>query len=175
MPRQILLAHSDPHRTAILLAGLLATALGLSTALLAQTLSGPLGTSTTTTAPATSPATNTSLPTQPRPHPIRTPDTPSAPAPANPSAPLNARVGSGPIDAAANPGQRNITPRNTAPSGQALTATLPPPGDNVLVFKNNAWLPAQVVKREGNQVFIRYDGEGGASDEWVGPNRVRSR
>lgn len=171
MPHQILLAPPTPHRTPILLAGLLATALGISTALLAETIVGPLASPATTSAPATT----TALPTQPRPRPIRTPDTPNAPTPANPSAPLNARIGSGPIDATANPGQRNSAPRTSPPSGQALTTTLPPPGDNVEVFKNNAWLPAQVVKREGNQVFIRYDGEGGASDEWVGPNRVRSR
>lgn len=55
-------------------------------------------------------------------------------------------------------------------SGRAPAAV---PGAKVEVEWNGAWYPAEVLRTDGNQCLIRYDGYDSSWDEWVGPERMR--
>ena len=123
----------------------------------------------TTAASQTQPA-STSAPTTR----IAAPATPTrSSTTALPTGPINARIGGGPINGQV-PGTGTPNSATPNPSGQALN-TEAPQGDHVEVFKDNQWLPATVLKREGNRLYIQYYGRGDASNEWVGPDRVRAK
>jgi hypothetical protein len=47
-------------------------------------------------------------------------------------------------------------------------------GDRLEVHWGNKWWPANVVKVEANRAFVHYEGWSANSDEWVGPERMRS-
>ncbi len=46
-------------------------------------------------------------------------------------------------------------------------------GDKGQVLWKGTWYPATVLKANGDQCFIHYNGYGSNWDEWVGPDRIR--
>jgi hypothetical protein len=48
-------------------------------------------------------------------------------------------------------------------------------GDPVMVKWKGAWYPASVLKSQGGNFYIHYDGYDNSWDEWVGTNRIRAR
>jgi hypothetical protein len=48
-------------------------------------------------------------------------------------------------------------------------------GDAVMVKWKGKWYPASVLRAQGGQYYIHYDGYDNSWDEWVGHGRIRSR
>ncbi|OGQ47073.1 MAG: hypothetical protein A3H42_01250 [Deltaproteobacteria bacterium RIFCSPLOWO2_02_FULL_46_8] len=48
-------------------------------------------------------------------------------------------------------------------------------GDAVQVLWSGTWYPARVLKTKQDQLYIHYDGYDNSWDEWVGPDRYKSR
>ncbi len=46
-------------------------------------------------------------------------------------------------------------------------------GDSVQVKWKGTWYPAKILKAQGGQFFIHYDGYGSNWDEWVGLGRMK--
>ena len=49
------------------------------------------------------------------------------------------------------------------------------PGDEVLAKRFTKWVPARVIKEARGRYYVRFDGRGSVSDQWVPRDRVRSR
>lgn len=47
-------------------------------------------------------------------------------------------------------------------------------GQSVEVLWEGKWWPANVLKREDDKAFVKYDGYGDEWNEWVGPDRLRT-
>ncbi len=47
-------------------------------------------------------------------------------------------------------------------------------GEKTKVEWKGSWYPATVLKVNGDQCFIHYDGYGDSWDEWVGPSRIKA-
>ncbi|MBF0465018.1 MAG: hypothetical protein HQK88_06570 [Nitrospirae bacterium] len=61
----------------------------------------------------------------------------------------------------------------TTPASSNVTSSFMR-GDKVEVFSNGTWYAATVLKAQGDQTYIHYDGYDKSTDEWVALDRIRS-